>query len=245
MQLTLPQIAQPLQLWEKIHIAVGPDDRQGLYLARIEDFAGNCIVISEPEFLEGHTLLTENCDILVLVTREDAIYQFGSRIHRHDSERRPLFLIDPPVSVRRVQRRQFVRVEIVERIRVALVDPVPSPTGFHWQNAQMENISGNGILVQCLFDVAIDSLLLLEIGYLQRFDLPHRILGRVRRSFKRGGVGFHGIEIILADRLGQFLTAERIETLPESARRFDKPAQHRLVNRIFREQVELRKKGLL
>ena len=245
MQVLSAQGLLPLLLWEKVHFAVGPEGDQGLYVARIEDFAQGLIVVSEPEYLHGSTLLTEDCEILVLITREDAVYQFYSRIHRHASGERILYTINPPDSIRRVQRRQHVRIEKVERIRVALMDTTSPVSLFTWQDALMENISGSGLLAQCPMEVSEGDLVLLEIDYFRRHDLPERIAGKVRRTFQRGGVGFAGIEFLLADQLDRYFSARQLDAIPGSAQHFDQRAQHRLVTQIFREQVDLRRRGLL
>lgn len=73
---------KPLRVWEKIELLVGDGDSAGHYLARIEDFINGGIVITEPEFLSGNSLMRENADIMVVVCREDAMYQFASTIRK-------------------------------------------------------------------------------------------------------------------------------------------------------------------
>jgi len=54
-----------LKIWDKIHIYVGEGRERGEYLARIEDFINGGIIISQPEFVKGKTLLRDGIEITV------------------------------------------------------------------------------------------------------------------------------------------------------------------------------------
>ncbi len=131
---------------------MGEPPTSGRYLARIQDFVNGGIVITEPEFLEGSTLLREDIDVLVLVTREDAIYQFSSKIKRMLSRESKEYLLTPPRRFERVQRRMFVRVETVKKMAYAVIPPLAGDASpdeqLAWQQSQTSDLSGGGLQFQ-------------------------------------------------------------------------------------------------
>lgn len=245
MHLSLPNTSQPLLLWEKIQITVGEDEKKGSYLARIEDFVGEGIIISNPEFLEGRTLLTEGCDITVLITRDDAVYQFHSKITRYDSSERSLFILTPLRALRRVQRRQFVRIETVDKVRFAVLGPKPVSGKIEWHASISENVSGNGVLIRCPVRAERSDLFLLELNFFSELGLPQPVAGVCRRSFSKDNISYCGIEFVRSSQISQYFSAGALAELPRNITQFNTVVQNQLVTHIFNEQIELRKKGLL
>ena len=94
--LEIPHLAQPLKLWERIELIVGEGDSSGHYWSRVEDFINDGILISEPEFLGGNTLLREKCEVMVVITRTDAAYRFYSRIRTFSNQGGRKLLLRPP-----------------------------------------------------------------------------------------------------------------------------------------------------
>lgn len=249
MQFTLPQICQPLELWERIEIVVSDGADAGRYLARIEDFSKEGIVISRPEFVGGGALLRQNRDVIVEVTREDAAYQFHSRIRRVTTHAKTIYLLTFPVDARRLQRRQFVRVELYTRVSYAnLTRDKREPNagdGVTWQESSVVDISGGGVLIKAGEDLSPKDLLLLNLGFFAEVGLPDTVAAICRRTFRQEKELFAGIEFLRSEQLGRHLRGREIKGLPPSVRDFDRAAQNRLVAYIFQHQIELRKKGLL
>ena len=146
MQLTLPQISRPLKVWEKIELVVGDGDEKGVYISRIEDFVGGGIIITNPEFQEGNTLMRDNCSVEVMITKDDAVYSFSSRIRKFKSPRKNLYILTPPQNIRRVQRRQFVRIDYFEKIQIAPIgEQNHLKMEFEWTDGTCVNVSGGGM----------------------------------------------------------------------------------------------------
>ncbi len=248
-ELTLPKLAQPLALWEKLELIVGEDTQAGHYTTRIEDFSDRAIVISPPEFIGGHTLLTDKAEVMILITRKDAIYQCYSRITRYSSDDKKLFVLTPPRGMKRVQRRQFVRVEAFERIEYARIinlaeweerEDLPK-----WCQSQTSDISGGGVLMKADEDTRPSDLLLLKIGIFPELDLPETVAAVCRRVYTVDDQVMTGVEFLRSDQLTLHFSKGDLKRLPRCVQTFNRGTQNHLVNYVFQLQIELRQKGLL
>lgn len=249
MQVSLLQLSQPLKLWEKLEIVVNEGDETGRYLARIEDFSEEGIVISRPEFVRGGALLRQNRDVIVEVTREDAAYQFYSCIRRVTTHAKTIYLLTFPVDARRLQRRRFVRIDIYKRVSYANLTRHKREHNVGdwvtWQESSIVNISGGGMLIKADENLAPRDLLLVKIDFFPEIGLPDTIAAICRRTFRQENGFLVGIEFLLSQRLGHYFKKGEFKNLPQSVRDFDPTAQNKLVVYIFHQQIELRKKGLL
>ncbi len=249
MQFTLPQVCQPLRVWDRIEIVVGEGHSAGRYVARIEDFLKEGIAISSPDFINGGELLRENSHVSVLLTREDAVYRFHSRIKRVSTHLKTIYVLTFPEGAERIQRRQFVRVELYSRVSYANLTSSKKPQrGGHqltWLKSTTLNISGGGMLLKADENLAPKDLLLVKIDFFPETGLPNTIAAICRRTFRRENNYFAGIEFLSSEKLEGYFNKQEMAVLPRSVRDFDRNVQNKLAAHIFRQQVELRKKGLL
>ncbi len=243
---------QPLKVWESIEIIVGSGADTGKYHSRVEDFINGGIVITAPEFVEGHTLLRHNVDVIVNVVRDDAIYQFSSQIKQRASASGRFLILTPPRNIRRVQRRRFVRIELMTQVRYAWINPTMEWEDYEerlrWENSKTIDISGGGMLIKLHESGEKDrtgELVLLDVGFLKEVGLPEVVVAVSRRIFQLDENLFAGVEMLTQDNLRDFFTPEQEKRLPDGVTGFDGMAQDRLVSHIFNKQIELRNKGLL
>jgi c-di-GMP-binding flagellar brake protein YcgR len=248
-QLTLPNLSQPLKLWEKLEIVVGKGDKAGFYSSRIEDFVAEGIVISSPEYVSGHTLLRENAEVEILLTRDDAAYRCRSRVRKYPTAQKNFYLLASPGPIKRVQRRQFVRIEMLERLCYARVGPVMDWEEYaerlRWIDTTTVDMSGGGLAMKAESDLDRLDRLFLRIGFFPRQGLPETVVGIVRRRFTSDKRRIVGIEFIVSERLRDHFSVADVKRLPAAATGFDRRAQNRLANFIFQREIELRRKGLL
>jgi len=248
-QVSLLQLSQPLKLWEKLEIVVGENSNAGRYLARIEDFLEEGIVISSPEFIEGGTLLRKNSHVAVFLTREDAVYRFYSRVKQVKTNLETIYLLTFPRGAKRIQRRHFVRIELYARVSYAKLTgdekPKPGCDQITWRKLTTVDISGGGMLIKADENLAPRDLLLVKVDFFPEIGLPDTIAAICRRTFRQGKDIFAGIEFLRSERLERHFNKQKIKGLPRSVRNFDPTAQNKLVAYIFQYQIELRKKGLL
>ncbi|MEW6050500.1 MAG: PilZ domain-containing protein [Candidatus Zixiibacteriota bacterium] len=241
------QLSQPLKVWERIEIQVGDGENTGRYLARIQDFVDNGIAITEPEFLAGRSLLREDVPVTVVVTRQDAAYQFQSRIKSFSAHDRRRFVLTGPSQIERVQRRRFVRLDVVSKLTYAVI-PVTinwaeADYQLTWHHSQSADLSAGGIRFRVHEPLAVGSLMALSIDLFKQHGLPPRVAAVVRRNAQVDQELAVGAEFILAEQLPLFFKASG--DLPAEFLSFDMRMQNELVTCIFRAQIELRRKGLL
>ncbi|UCG61695.1 MAG: flagellar brake domain-containing protein [Candidatus Zixiibacteriota bacterium] len=245
MELALAQISEPLKLWEKIEIIFAEGEEQGLYLARIEDFITDGIVISNPEFKEGQTLLRDNSQVVVLVIKEDAVYQFYSLLNKQEVDGQMLFVLTLPRDIQRVQRRQFVRIDQIHELSFANLGAQEVEKKTVWHDTVSINISGGGMAIKTPEDVDPPNILLIKTDLFARLKISQPVAAICRRSFYVDKQHYTGVEFIRADNLSHHFYKSELSRLPKSAAQFDHNAQNRLVMYIFQQQIDLRKKGLI
>ena len=140
----LPQ----LNVWERVEIIVGDGREAGKYVARVEDFCRNGVIINAPDRISGDRQLTDGAPVSVLVTRQDAVYQFRTTIQPLIGSRQRRFILQLPDSAERLQRRRYVRVDMHDEVRFARI-----PTGDQsivllddpaWDTAAASHESSNG-----------------------------------------------------------------------------------------------------
>jgi len=238
-----------IQLWEKIEIFVGEGSEAGRYKARIEDFTDQGLVISGPEYISGNTLLRNGIDCAVYLTRPDAIYQFHTRITVHGEGSQRAYQLTSPNDIKRVQRRQFVRIDMSRKLDYAVLPVhVPeemTPETLTWHESVTVNISGGGMFMRTPHELAPGEVLLLRVYFFSELGLPREIAAICRRVVSHESGQQAGVEFVRAENLSRRLKDRQRLLVPETAAEFDQAAQNRLVNYVFQEQVKLRQKGLL
>lgn len=115
---------------------------------------------------------------------ELGIYEFKSRVDSRGHKPRPYYIIEMPENLKRVQRRDFVRIRIREKIkyRQALAGEKNLYIEQKTAMATAINISGGGLLFWCQEPVALKQLLWLEVPFI---NIDQDILGLCVRSVQK------------------------------------------------------------
>lgn len=238
-----------LRIWEKLRILVGDERDAGVYVARIEEIINGGIIITNPEFVSGNSLLRNDLPVIVQIAREDAAYQFHSRIRVQGDDVTRRFILTPPRGLQRVQRRMFARVDFPARVLYTQL-----PTDSKWQNWEKNgnrcetkaiNLSAGGILMESTEDLKSGMLIALQVDELRQAGLPNDFLAVCRRNFLYEGQRCAGFEFVFSSDLGRYLSKGDISRLPHKFKQFDRRTQDRLVTFLFQKQIELRQKGLI
>lgn len=250
MSLTLDQLPQPLEIWEKIELIIdSDDDGSGHYVTRVEDYTDDGIVVGNPEFIHGTSLLRENAPVVVIITKGDAIYKFNTRISRIENKRTDSFLLSPIGSVQRMQRRRFARVDYRVEVLYAPVsaaDVKKRARGhLEWKTVQSVNLSGGGILIRGKERLETGEIVLLKTALFVELNLPETLAGIIRRCESKATSFLSGIEFIKSNLINETVSPPLLKCLPNSIREFNQRAQSKLTNHVFKLQIELRQKGLL
>ncbi len=238
-----------IKLWEKFEIIVGSGSDSGKYIARLEDQSSDGMIISTPEFVSGASLLHNGSECSVIVTKEDAVYQFDSTITLIDGPDGRQYVLRPPKRLQRVQRRQFVRIDLIKRVSLALLGRkgsiVRSLDALTWHDTRTVNVSGGGLLITCPTEIEPDDLMLVKVSFFPEVGLPLAVAAVCRRIQTVKKIKQAGIEFLRTEQLKRHFGAEDQKVLPESVTYFDQTMQNKLVNYVFQQQVILRQKGLL
>jgi c-di-GMP-binding flagellar brake protein YcgR len=238
-----------LRIWEKIVIIAGEGRDAGVYETRVEDMFNGGIVVNNPEFVSGHTLLRNDLSVIVQFTREDAAYQFHSRVRIQNSDNARRVILAPPLSFQRVQRRMFARVECPLHVMFAA-----APADGNWQDWQKSgswqetfavDISAGGVQLKMPSQTATGTVLFLRISDLGPSEPPYDFVSVCRRSGTKEGQAYAGFEFVVAGDLKETLSKTDLQGLPDSYKHFDRRAQDHLATLLFHKQIELRQKGLI
>jgi len=238
-----------LRIWEKLLIIAGDGREAGTYAARVEDIVNGGIIVSNPEFISGHTLLRNDLPAVVQFTRDDAAYQFQSRVRMQDDNNMRRVILTPPKSFQRVQRRMFARVEIPLRVFYAL-----PPTDNKWKEWEESvvwletytvDVSAGGIQMKMPELLNTGAVLFLRVCDLVSPEATSEFVGVCRRSYIRDGQAYVGMEFLTSSDITETLTKLGLVRLPDKYKHFDRRAQDRLANQLFHKQIELRQKGLI
>ena len=241
MQLSIPKISERLIIWEKLEIFTSADKNAGMYVARIEDFIDDGIIITQPELIKGAQLLRDNCDIIMHVTKTDAIYCFHALIQKQMNNGREQYILSNLTFVDRIQRREFARVKYSTAIEYTLFDEQYSNKQ-KWHRSYSWDISGNGILIETKEFVKQESLILLRIQLFEELDIGIPILGRTHRTLLDNHTRLSGVAFISKTDILGFKMNYPIDLVHNLEKNFDSIAQEKIVTFVFNQQIKQRKK---
>lgn len=241
---------QSVQVWERLELVVGESGKEGIYSSRVTDISKDHLTISRPDFLRGKSLLANNRTVVVSFTRADAAYSFSATINEQEPKSDREMMLTDLGKIERVQRRRFVRIEVMGKILYAVV-PRPlshrlEQTADDFKTSFSHNISAGGILLPVSSHIRANHILSLdmrhhELSGMQEFVLV--VCRHIRRDDKKRNLA--GLEFILREDLDQYFTPGEIRLLPEKYTGYDLRVQNGLTQSIFAEQLILRQKGLL
>jgi len=248
MELIALQSRIEFKVWEEIRLVVGERADAGIYRARIEDFQDGLIAITSPEFVSGHTRLRRNARVIVQFIRQDAAYQFRSRITTHTVKGNRQNLLDPPFRIERIQRRDFARVEMTLKVQYAELPEKPDWERLQdltWHKSSIANISAGGVLMGLKDSPPDGTVLILKISLPEETGFPRAVLAEVRRTAIREKRHFGGLQFILRKDFRRYLFGTQASRMPDVLKSLNRKTQDKLANFLFRQEIEQRKRGLL
>ena len=238
-----------LIIFERIRLIVGEGREAGIYQSRIEDLINGGVIVSTPEFISGHTLIRNGVDVQVQIVRQDAAYQFYSRIHARTSGALKQVILTPPRRLERVQRRMFARVDMATRVTYGeLTDDLGWSSWEQevtWHKTRSSNISGGGVLMTLPETIKPDRLVVMQVEVFGEVDLPKYVLAVCRRTFKSEDLSYGGFEFIVSEYLNLHFKRAVLTQMPDVLTSFSTQAQDKLVTLLFNKQIEQRQRGVL
>ncbi|MEZ5359871.1 MAG: PilZ domain-containing protein [Candidatus Zixiibacteriota bacterium] len=239
-----------VQVWEKLHLAVGEPGKEGVYACRVTDIHKDKLVISRPEFQYGDSLLANNRVISARFTRADAAYSFKARLIEAENKKEDTMYLVELGKIERLQRRRFVRLDLVYPIKYKLMQKPLEETvelkGRGFFQARTLNISSGGTLVQSESELKVNQIILMDFLDCKLENLPRYVLAICRQTRLDDNQNYlAGFEFMLEENLHKHFSHENLKMIPAVARMYDDRMQNALVTELFTEQLLMRKKGIL
>jgi len=237
----------PIALWERLTLALNKDGERTEFLTRVEDIRENSFVLEMPVRQTGKANLLKGDLVEVSYNKKDAVYTFKANITDLFEDDRNCIELKQSGDISRVQRRRFVRLDISGDIKFRLVDLPGAGAGGIGNELEgsLLNISAGGVLFETEAAINENNLLVLSFSLRDREKLKN-ILALVKRAeLMDDGIYLVGAEFITEDNLSDFGLDSLKDFLPPGTGTFDENLQKLLVQFIYKQQVDLRKKGLL
>lgn len=236
----------PFDIWEKLEIIVEENGDTGIYIARIDDFDASGIVITKPEWVKGGKFLVSNAKVFVRFVKSDAMYQFPARTRRLKGKAADRLLLCGIGSIRRLQRREFVRIDYTTKLSYTVLENLNDKNQeFEWLQSRTRNISAGGLLMTVAEHIKDTDTLLLKMKDYSTMGVPQYIVASCRRIIFEQETLLAGVEFVIAEILHKHFKSEELKKLPIQVKDFNIHNQNKLVRFVFEEQIVERRKGLL
>lgn len=147
-----------LSINNKLEIEIKSGTYQGEYLTKVADIIEQGIVITGL-YREGAPLPVRlDQPIKAYYTTDRAAYVFESRILKRANKPIPVLLIEKPESVKRIQRRDYFRLEVSGAVDLYQKES-PTAEAEKIAAAELLDISGGGIKIELEENFAADQIL--------------------------------------------------------------------------------------
>ncbi|WP_415536605.1 flagellar brake protein [Dehalobacter sp. 4CP] len=201
-----------------VQIVVPEGEYQGRYKTRVEEVGQKIITIGVPVAGGQFIPLREGTQLEVVFVDDLSAYSFSTVLIKRLSVPIPTFIIEFPEKISKVQRRKYVRVQVVSPLQYRIVER--NGLGIE-QKGFMHDLSGGGLLFHARECIPEKTPVLVEpvIG-----DTPMQIPAIVVRCMK--------------EEKDSYLVSAEFYEISEKTR-------DKIITYVFELQREMRKKGLV
>jgi c-di-GMP-binding flagellar brake protein YcgR len=234
-----------VNLWERLELRLVQNKETASFVTRIEDIDKEALLVERPVRISGQADITIGQNLEAVFNRADASYTFDVVVTSIDTKRENITTIQAVSSVRRSQRRRFVRIEIAGDVNYKIIDTSGiEQAGLSLdKKGELLNISAGGVLLSAGRDLKQGDLVLLNFSLKNKQRLEN-IIGLVKRLEKSGSAestkqGFlAGIEFLTKDKIAHVLARSLSEYFPSEVNFFDEALQQTVVQFIHRQRIE-------
>ncbi len=214
----------------QLRVAVGGDGRRQSLASRVEDVNRQAIVVAHPTAEGALVDLPRGTPVEVAYADDAALYRFVTRVRGRILRPAPQLELERPEQVVRIQRREFVRLALSLPVRLRVLalpgEEAAAEEGLACHHGRTRDVSAGGAHVLTSAPLPRGTIVELEVELRpgECFLALGEVVRREPAPPELGpdvvalGVNFLGLEL---------------------------KEQHYLVNFVFQQQRELRKKGLL
>lgn len=241
------------RLRDRVEIEMEQDGKLFRFVSTVADLDGEDIILDYPEAVEGGGVLMVGDYIRVGFIRCDGIYSYGSQVLEKDpnSRIRPM-RIRGPQRLERLQRRRFVRVDLSGQCSWWSMNKsgqdTTKPIFGEKHTGVLRNFSAGGILFAADDPPESHDIILVDPRP-EGLNLDGRIVATVIRAQRSDdaapfshlvAICFRGVEEITSS-----WTESKRAKWPEDAVGVTPFIQQKLINFVYRVQIDMRSKGLL
>jgi c-di-GMP-binding flagellar brake protein YcgR len=234
-----------VNLWDRLELKLSKGNSTATFITRIEDIDREALIVEKPIRIAGNLNIEVGQSLEVVFNREDASYTFQAVVAAIDPSREDITTIQAISDVKRSQRRRFVRIDIAGSItfrRIDTSDVDQAEIGLE-HKGELLNVSAGGVLLSTKSELKQNDFILLKFRLKNSQELDN-ILGLVKRLEKGEGRDFlAGIEFLAKEKVSQLLPGDFTEYIPTQVNFFDEALQKAIVQFVYRQQVESRKKS--
>ena len=237
----------PIELWDKVTLMFEKDGHRAEFLTRIEDIRKNSFIIEMPLRQSGSATLSKGDEVEVSYNKKDATYTFKANIADLFENESGSAELTVESDISRVQRRRFVRLDISGNIFFRVLESAETPDGSISPQypGSLLNISAGGILFETGSAPGNNDLLVVSFALKGNENLEN-ILSVAKRIEKlEENLYLVGAEFITDNNLSDHGLEQLRSLLPQGTGTFDEKLQKLVLQFIYKQQVELKKKGLL
>lgn len=214
----------PLRINQPIEIDVKEPGREGTYRSRVEGISGDGLVLAAPYKNSEVVHLPRGTEVTVTYYDQVAVYFVDCLVMSYTMGHVPTIVLGSPVNSKRVQRRNFVRVDTKIPVLYTLLDADMKPVAEQY-NATTIDISGGGIML-CTDDGKIQQGDSLELLALLNADTTVSAIGK-------------------AVRVMDNVTGKNKKSIGVEFSLIEERERDKIIRYIFNQQRELRQRGLL
>lgn len=216
-----------LKVNQKAQLKVMDGLYTGIYVSRVEDIGEDYIKLAMP-IVKGEIIpLSIGTKVEVVVSDQDKAYGFTGLIRNRQISPVPMFTMKFPDKIRKIQRRNYVRIECSIPVQYAVIDNSEElDQDLVFQTGRTLDISGGGLRLFTNHSLEQEQKLFIKLKLLKDDEIE--IKGKVIRL----------LDIDEETKKKRFIYG--IEFIDINERDRDK-----IISFIFEKQRQLRRKGLI
>ncbi len=238
---------------EKLDLHLNRDEKDFTFFSRVVEHTPTHILIEYPVAVEGGGVLMVGDWVHVTFTRDDAAWAFTTRIVAKVRGNQPMMKLAPPVRIERHQRRRYVRVDWPSTvtwwpIHQPHANPKPHSVVGTKATGAIINISAGGVLMAGDHPPPVGEYIILlpqAADWPLEGSLTGRIVWRQHLPPEHKFQMYAGVDFRDPAECTNGWATHQIDTLPDHLLSLSPALRQRLMQFVHRQQIELRKKGLL
>jgi c-di-GMP-binding flagellar brake protein YcgR len=202
------------KLDDKLELEVKNSSPLKGFFAVVKEISDFGVVLSDVVLNKGEGMLEKGDELMVRFPDKGVVYEFDSEVLSQKGER--IYLVRAPLTIRRTQRRRYVRLDISAPVSFRLLslkekDCLVSKME---HSGVILNIGGGGILLVTKRKLEEGDFIIVDMN-LEGCEVISGVLGRVKRSEQSNEDEFLvGVEFCPQEELEYYLSSEQIAQLP-------------------------------